>query len=356
MPGVHEEIEEVLFKDEENGLSPIRTSNFEGTLQEESMSGLLDCTPAFRKSFLSGYLETDSKESRDVVNACEHGGISGRDGNIERKDFEDFEISAKSESDITFQATGSRKSSKIVPSKKIIGSKLKSDVRADKASAMKRETIVRSSYFCSKTTDNVDLKNAEIEFIPRREEVSHTAWDVDTGHNTIKGNCSSEQALDGVNVSTREQHNNDTRKANNRKGARLDDAITTSKRNHIPTFRSDLTSNSMQQEKFACDLSHLEQYSVIAEQSMERFVSTISSFRCSAGGARASGLRAPLKSATTQKSVGALKQTGALKGDFSKFAYQSNNCNSRPASQIKPIRSARPTVEGEELSASEFGR
>jgi hypothetical protein len=61
MPGVHEEIEEVLFKDEENGLSPIRTSNFEGTLQEESMSGLLDCTPAFRKSFLSGYLETDSK-------------------------------------------------------------------------------------------------------------------------------------------------------------------------------------------------------------------------------------------------------------------------------------------------------
>lgn len=232
---------------------------------------------------------------------------------------------------------------------------MKSDVRADKVSTMKRETIVRSSYFCSKTTDKVDLENADREFIPCRE-VSHTTCDMDTGHNTIKGNCCSEQAYDGRNVSTREQHNDDTQKANNKKGIRLDDAITTGKRKHIPTFSSDLISNSMEQEKFACDLSHLQQYSVIAEQSMERFASTISSFRCSTGGARASGLRPPPKSATTQKSVRGLNQTCTLEGDFSKFAYQSNNCKSRPASQFKPIRSTRPTVEGEELSTSEFGR
>lgn len=356
MPGADENIEELLFKDEENGLCPISTSNFEGTLQEEPMSGLLDCTSdAFRKNFLSGYLETGSKENRDGVNACEHGMILGRDGSIKRKDFEAFEISAKSDSDITTQATCSRKSSTIVPSKKIIGSKLKSDVRADKVSTMKRETIVRSSYFCSKTKDNVDLENAETEFTPRSEELSHTTWDVDTGHNTIKGNCCTEHTLDGRNVSTSE-HNNETWKTNHIKGNRLDDALTNGKRKHIPTFRSDLISNSTQQEKFACDLSHLEQYSVIAEQSMERFVSTISSFRCSAGGARASGLRAPLKSATTQKPVRNLNQTDASKGDFSKFTYQSNNCNSRPAGRIKPNRSARPTDKGEDLSAGEFGR
>lgn len=356
MPGADENIEELLFRDEENGLCPNRTSNFEGTHQEEPMSGLLNCTSdAFRKNFLSGYLETGSKESRDGVNACEHGGISGRDGSIKRKDFEAFEISAKSESDITTQATCSRKSSAIVPSKKITGSKFKSDVRADKVSTMKRETIVRSSYFCSKATDNVDLENAETEFTPRSEELSHTTWDVDTGRDTIQGNWCTEHTLDVRNASTSE-HNNETRKTNHIKGNRLDDALTNGKRKHIPTFRSDLISNSTQQEKFACDLSHLEQYSVIAEQSMERFVSTISSFRCSAGGARASGLRAPLKSVTTQKAVRTLNQADASKGDFSKFTYQSNNCNSRPAGRTKPNRSARPTDKGEDLSAGEFGR
>lgn len=220
---------------------------------------------------------------------------------------------------------------------------------------MKRETIVRSSYFCSKTTDNVDLENAETEFTPRSEELSHTTWDVDTGRDTIQGNCCTEHTLDVRNASTSE-HNNETRKTNHIKGNRLDDALTNGKRKHIPTFRSDLISNSTQQEKFACDLSHLEQYSVIAEQSMERFVSTISSFRCSAGGARASGLRAPLKSVTTQKAVRTLNQADASKGDFSKFTYQSNNCNSRPAGRIKPNRSARPTDKGEDLSAGEFGR
>ncbi|KAK6917272.1 XPG-I domain [Dillenia turbinata] len=47
--------------------------------------------------------------------------------------------------------------------------------------------------------------------------------------------------------------------------------------------------------KFGSDISHLSRYSDIAEKSMERFVSVISSFRCSTSGSRASGLRAPLK-------------------------------------------------------------
>ena len=47
--------------------------------------------------------------------------------------------------------------------------------------------------------------------------------------------------------------------------------------------------------KFGANISHLAQYSDIAEKSMEKFVSIISSFRFSSSGSRASGLRAPLK-------------------------------------------------------------
>ena len=47
--------------------------------------------------------------------------------------------------------------------------------------------------------------------------------------------------------------------------------------------------------KFGSNVSHLAQYSDIAEKSMEKFVSTISSFRFSTSGSRAIGLRAPLK-------------------------------------------------------------
>ena len=46
--------------------------------------------------------------------------------------------------------------------------------------------------------------------------------------------------------------------------------------------------------KFGSNISHLGHYSDIAEKSMERFVSVLSSFNYSSG-SRASGLRAPLR-------------------------------------------------------------
>lgn len=54
------------------------------------------------------------------------------------------------------------------------------------------------------------------------------------------------------------------------------------------------TVNDAEDEKFGANISHLDHYSEIAEKSMEKFVSVISSFRYSSG-SRASGLRAPLK-------------------------------------------------------------
>ncbi|KAK7846069.1 exonuclease 1 [Quercus suber] len=74
------------------------------------------------------------------------------------------------------------------------------------------------------------------------------------------------------------------------------------------------------EEKFGSNISHLSHYSEISEKSMEKFVSVITSFRCSSSGSRASGLRAPLKdvqnSCTTRPTIAV---------DFSQFAYVPNN-------------------------------
>ncbi|KAL2244721.1 UNVERIFIED_CONTAM: Exonuclease 1, partial [Sesamum indicum] len=62
------------------------------------------------------------------------------------------------------------------------------------------------------------------------------------------------------------------------------------------TSTSDLDEDTRVEEgKFGCNISHLGRYSNIAEKSMEKFVSVLSSFRYNSSGSRASGLRAPLK-------------------------------------------------------------
>ncbi|OAY25032.1 hypothetical protein MANES_17G062800v8 [Manihot esculenta] len=76
--------------------------------------------------------------------------------------------------------------------------------------------------------------------------------------------------------------------------------------------------------KFGSDISHIDDYSAIAEKSMERFVSAISSFRFSKSGSRASGLRAPLKD--VQNTCTSRSNAGV---DFSHFAYTSTNKKSQ---------------------------
>ncbi|KAL2343232.1 hypothetical protein Fmac_004517 [Flemingia macrophylla] len=68
------------------------------------------------------------------------------------------------------------------------------------------------------------------------------------------------------------------------------------------------------EEKFGTNISHLGQYSEIAEKSMEKFVSVISSFRCTSG-TRVSGLRAPLKD------VRNTSDTRPKTVDFGQYAY-----------------------------------
>jgi exonuclease 1 len=55
--------------------------------------------------------------------------------------------------------------------------------------------------------------------------------------------------------------------------------------------------------KFGCDVSHVNKYAGIAEKSMEKFASLISSFRYNPSGSHASGLRAPLKEVQNTRSM-----------------------------------------------------
>ncbi|KAI3800780.1 hypothetical protein L1987_28876 [Smallanthus sonchifolius] len=71
-----------------------------------------------------------------------------------------------------------------------------------------------------------------------------------------------------------------------------------------------------EEEKFGCNISHLGKYSEIAEKSMEKFISVISSFACASSGSRASGLRAPLKDVRNTFT----KKSSPI-DEISKFAY-----------------------------------
>ena len=71
-------------------------------------------------------------------------------------------------------------------------------------------------------------------------------------------------------------------------------------------------------EKFGCNISHLGKYAEIAEKSMEKFMSVISSFKCTSSGSRASGLRAPLKDVRNTFT----KQSSPATNDIGKFAYK----------------------------------
>ncbi|XP_074332466.1 exonuclease 1-like isoform X1 [Apium graveolens] len=78
----------------------------------------------------------------------------------------------------------------------------------------------------------------------------------------------------------------------------------------------DAVETKNEQDKFGCDISHIDRYSDIAEKSIENFASIISSFKYTSG-SRPSGLRAPLKDVRNTCTNSRSNEAA----DFSKFAY-----------------------------------
>lgn len=111
-------------------------------------------------------------------------------------------------------------------------------------------------------------------------------------------------------------------------GGKSIDHITFGEKKHIPIFSSKLLGENIRPGKFASDTSHVEQYACIAQKSMERFVSTIAPFRCLAPGARASGLRRPVKPGLSGKANRLSSKASRSVEDLRQFAFTRSNCRS----------------------------
>ncbi|KAH9576044.1 hypothetical protein CY35_01G142900 [Sphagnum magellanicum] len=117
-----------------------------------------------------------------------------------------------------------------------------------------------------------------------------------------------------------------------RKADQSVDAIAAGKRKHMPSFRSTLLKDGAVQRGSFSSVSHVGHYAGLAQKSMDRFVSAITPFRSTSGGARASGLRPP---STTRACLG---KTCTNSDGFGQFAHTAGFKVSRPAlSQPRPI-------------------
>ncbi|KAI6703515.1 hypothetical protein NL676_012651 [Syzygium grande] len=168
----------------------------------------------------------------------------------------------------------------------------------EKARRENRKVIIRSSYFKHQSANDTN-KDDEKENIPVESDQPINPGETDF----LKGRIIKRKtSLDGTVK----------KESSQQKRMHVDDSVVDDG-NHAPGSEKSFTGS---EEKFGADVSHLGRYSDIAEKSLERFVSVISSFRFTGSGSHASGLRAP------QKDVhNTCTNRFTTAPDFSQFAY-----------------------------------
>ncbi|KAK9267988.1 hypothetical protein L1049_010426 [Liquidambar formosana] len=189
-----------------------------------------------------------------------------------------------------------------------------SDMHEGKTRIEKRKVTVRSSYFQHKVVNKTDC-DGKNETLSIKDDVA-----TNTCENTIPENASfGEMYFKGTLMKRKVASINNVQTANVDSRYKRANASLPNKGDSASTLDDTLTETKTEEGKFGCNISHIDQYSDIAEKSMKNFVSVISTFRCSSSGSRASGLRAPLKdvqnTCTNRSTVGM---------DLSKFAYAPN--------------------------------
>ncbi|XP_047318686.1 exonuclease 1 isoform X2 [Impatiens glandulifera] len=151
-----------------------------------------------------------------------------------------------------------------------------------------RKPVIRSSYFphsSKKETDSMFVNKEVKEIIATCQHVSPIPENVFYGDNSL----------------TRTETKTPTKRKPPppQEIVQLENLANKRSRNDAPPIDEPIDEAPTEKyggEKFGCNISHLENYSDIAEKSMEKFVSIMSSFKYSPG-SRASGLRAPLRDA-----------------------------------------------------------
>ncbi|MCL7036263.1 hypothetical protein MKW94_013652 [Papaver nudicaule] len=194
-------------------------------------------------------------------------------------------------------------------------SKIDLDRAGEKTRQVGRKVIVRSSYFQHKLPKDDDVEKEklvslddEANDVPRDKNVS--------GSGSIGTNFSESSSKKRSSISIEKTQIEDTDMKRARNGGSL-----SCESDEIPELDSKSMENN-DKGSFGCNISHISHFSDVAEKSMERFMSVISSFKCTSSGSRASGLRAPLKDVrntlVTRSSIPPRK-------DISDFAYVPKN-------------------------------
>ncbi|EOY27856.1 5'-3' exonuclease family protein isoform 1 [Theobroma cacao] len=175
-----------------------------------------------------------------------------------------------------------------------------------------RKVIIKSRYFQNKQHNENDLEDKQGKFCSKdgiANDLPESGNPDGYGNTyfkgmTLKRKNSSLECVETENVNPKQIYMGASRDDNGHCNPKLE------------TFMDTKAGEA----KFGSNISHLGRYSDIAEKSMERFVSVISSFRFSSPGSRASGLRAPLKDARNT-----CTNRSSASVDLSQFAYVPKN-------------------------------
>ncbi|KAF3449829.1 hypothetical protein FNV43_RR05908 [Rhamnella rubrinervis] len=184
----------------------------------------------------------------------------------------------------------------------------------DKIRAENRKVIVRSSYFQHKprNENNEDEKQKSL----MKDNLSSNMCE-----NTFLESAPFKDGYFNGQVMKRKDHSNNSLQTESVKPKKMRANASSLENVHSASnLRTKSTDEKADEGKFGSNISHIERYSDIAEKSMERFVSVISSFGFSSSGSRASGLRAPLKDVGNTNNNGSFVEV-----DFSQFAYIPKN-------------------------------
>nr|XP_034922429.1 exonuclease 1 isoform X2 [Populus alba] len=172
-----------------------------------------------------------------------------------------------------------------------------------------REITIRSSFFQHKSVNESDQGNKQEKLLERDDSANNIYKDF------ILESPSDNKCSNGIMMKRKTSPDDNVQRNMEVKHMRTDASL------------PDDAGTKLEEQKFGSDISHISHYSNIAEKSIERFISVISSFRYNSSGSRASGLRAPLKdirNTCTNRSNNAV--------DFSQFAYIPKNQKTTVAS------------------------
>ncbi|KAF2314633.1 hypothetical protein GH714_028105 [Hevea brasiliensis] len=191
-----------------------------------------------------------------------------------------------------------------------------------------KKVIVQSSYFNHKSKNKSDEDDKQEKLLVKDDVASDpfdsvilkikddAAMDNEMNDDIILESASS----DNNGIMKRKTSLNDTILRENMKPKRLHADGSLFENGCCPRNLDETYVEQKTEGKFGSNISHIDHYSDIAEKSMERFVSVISSFRFSSSGSRASGLRAPLKDIRNT-----CNSRSNADVDFSHYAYTPTN-------------------------------